>query len=184
MYIAYIALALVGLVIVWIIASYNGLVKMRNMVEEAFATMDVYLKQRYDLIPNLVETVKGYAKHETETFEKIVQARSKAMSAKTSDETVAEENNLTQTLKSLFALAENYPDLKANQNFINLQGQLQKVETDIAQSRKYYNAIVRRYNTKVELFPQSIVASMFKFTRKTMFEVSDESQRENVSVKF
>ncbi|MEX1377650.1 MAG: LemA family protein [Eubacteriales bacterium] len=180
----YIALAIAAVVVVWIIASYNGLVKMRNMVEEAFATMDVYLKQRYDLIPNLVETVKGYAKHESETFEKIVQARSKAMNAKTSEETVAEENNLTQTLKSLFALAENYPDLKANQNFINLQGQLQKVETDIAQSRKYFNAIVRRYNTKVELFPQSIVAQMFKFSRKTMFEVSDDSQRENVSVKF
>jgi len=180
----YITLGIIVVIVGWLILSYNSFVKLRNKVEEAFATMDVYLKQRYDLIPNLVETVKGYAKHETDTLEKVVAARSKAMNAESSDETVKEENNLTQTLKSLFALAENYPDLKANDGFINLQNQLQKIETDIAQSRKYYNAIVRSYNTGVELFPQSIVASLFKFERKSMFEVSDDTQRENVSVEF
>lgn len=180
----YIVLGIIVVIIGWMVISYNGFIRKRNVVEEAFATMDVYLKQRYDLIPNLVETVKGYAKHESETLEKVVEARSKAMNAKSSDETVKEENNLTQTLKSLFALAENYPDLKANEGFVNLQGQLQKIETDIAQSRKYYNAVVRNYNTGVELFPQSIIASLFKFERKSMFEVSDDSQRENVSVKF
>ena len=180
----YIALGVIALVIFWLMISYNSFVRLKNKVEEAFATMDVYLKQRYDLIPNLVETVKGYAKHETDTLQKVVDARSKAMSAKSTDETVKEENNLTQTLKSLFALAENYPDLKANESFLNLQGQLQKIETDIAQARKYYNAIVRNYNTGVELFPRSIVAKFFKFERKSMFEVSAEAERENVSVKF
>ena len=180
----YIALAIVVIVIGWIMISYNGFIKMKNMVEEAFSTMDVYLKQRYDLIPNLVETVKGYAKHESDTFEKIVEARSSAMNAETVDEAVVEQNKLNQTLKSLFALAENYPDLKANESFLNLQSQLQKIETDIAQSRKYYNAIVRQYNTGVELFPNSMVAKAFKFERKMMFEVSNQSQRDNVSIKF
>lgn len=180
----YIVLGIIAVIIGWLVISYNSFVKLRNKVEEAFATMDVYLKQRYDLIPNLVETVKGYAKHETDTLQKVVEARSKAMNAKSSDETIKEENTLTQTLKSLFALAENYPDLKANDGFVNLQHQLHKIETDIAQSRKYYNAIVRNYNTGVELFPQSIVAALFKFERKSMFEVSDSSERENVSVQF
>ena len=180
----YIALGIIVVIVGWVMISYNGFIKMRNKVEEAFATMDVYLKQRYDLIPNLVETVKGYAKHETKTFEKIVEARSNAINARSTDEQVEEENKLTQTLKSLFALAENYPDLKANSSFLNLQNQLQKIETDIVQSRKYYNAIVRRYNTGVELFPQTIIAQIFKFERKRLFEVSDDNQRENVSVKF
>lgn len=180
----YIAIGIVAAIAVWVMMSYNGFVRMRNKVEEAFATMDVYLKQRYDLIPNLVETVKGYAKHESATLQSVVEARSKAMNAKSSDETIKEENNLTQTLKSLFALAENYPDLKANSSFLNLQGQLQKIETDIAQSRKYYNAVVRRYNTGVELFPQSIIAGIFKFERKAMYEVDEDSQRENVKVEF
>lgn len=180
----YIALAIVVIIIGWIMISYNGFIKMKNMVEEAFSTMDVYLKQRYDLIPNLVETVKGYAKHESDTFEKIVEARSSAMNAETVDEAVVEQNKLNQTLKSLFALAENYPDLKANESFLNLQSQLQKIETDIAQSRKYYNAIVRQYNTGVELFPKSIVAQIFNFKRKNMFEVTSSGERDNVSVKF
>ncbi len=180
----YIALGILVLAVVWVTFSYNGFVRQRNKVEEAFATMDVYLKQRYDLIPNLVETVKGYAKHEKDTLQEVIAARSKAMNAKSSDETIIEENNLTQTLKTLFALAENYPDLKANESFLNLQAQLQKIEVDIAQARKYYNAVVRTYNTGVELFPQSIIAGLFKFERKSMFEVSDDSQRENVSVKF
>jgi len=180
----YIAIGIAVVVLGWVMLSYNGFIKSRNKVEEAFATMDVYLKKRYDLIPNLVETVKGYAKHEADTLQKVVEARSKAMNAKSSDETIEQEANLTQTLKSLFALAENYPDLKANSSFLNLQGQLQNIETDIAQARKYYNAIVRSYNTGVELFPQSIIAALFKFERKRMFEVSDDTQRENVAVKF
>jgi len=172
------------LIIIWVIASYNGFVKLRNAIEEAFSTMDVYLKKRYDLIPNLVETVKGYAKHEKETLEAVMQARNIAMGAQSMEDKVAGENMLTGTLKSLFAVAEAYPDLKANANFMDLQKQLQRMEDEIASSRKYYNAIVKEFNTKREVFPSVIVAKMFKFTKKPLFEVADETERENVQVKF
>ncbi len=166
------------------IGGYNGLVKLRNLVEEAFATMDVYLKKRYDLIPNLVETVKGYAAHEAGTLEKVVKARNMAASAGSVEDRIQGENMLTGALKSLFALAEAYPDLKANANFMDLQAQLQKVEEDIANSRKYYNATVREYNTRTEVFPYNIIAGLFKFTRKALFEVTDETERQRVEVKF
>jgi LemA protein len=156
---------------------------LRNLKDEAFATMDVYMKKRYDLIPNLVETVKGYASHEKETFEKVVQARSAAMGATSIEERQAGENMLTGTLRSLFALAENYPDLKANASFLDLQSQLQKVEEDIAQSRKYYNAVVKDYNTRTELFPGSVIANMFGFKRGAYFEI-ETGERENVRVNF
>lgn len=175
---------IIVIILIWVIGAYNGFVKMRNKVEEAFATMDVYLKKRYDLIPNLVETVKGYAKHESQTLENVIAARNMAASATTTEGKVAGENALQGTLKSLFAIAEAYPDLKANSNFISLQGQLTEMEGEIANSRKYYNAIVKTFNTKVEVFPSNIIAKLFKFTRKTMFEVEEAEQRQNVKVQF
>lgn len=174
----------VVLLVLWAIGAYNGFVKLRNMVEEAFSTMDVYMKKRYDLIPNLVETVKGYAKHEASTLENVVQARNMAQNAATPEERIKNDNMLTGTLKSLFAIAEAYPDLKANTNFIDLQNQLRIVEDDIANSRKYYNAVVRDYNTKTEVFPSSIIAGMFKFARKPMYEVDAPEERQNVKVEF
>jgi len=181
----FIVIAAIGAVVVlWGVGAYNAFVKMRNVVEEAFSTMDVYMKKRYDLIPNLVESVKGYAAHESGTFEKVVQARNIAQKATTVEEKLAAENALTGTLRSLFALAESYPDLKANQNFLDLQSQLQKVEEDIANSRKYYNAVVKEYNTKTEQFPSNFIANMFNFTRKPMFEMENEAERQNVKVEF
>ena len=175
---------IIGIIAIWLVTGYNAFIKMRNMVEEAFSTMDVYLKKRYDLVPNLVETVKGYAAHESGTFEKVVQARNFAQSATTVEDKIAGENMLTASLKTLFAVAEAYPDLKANTNFMDLQKQLQKIEEDIANSRKYYNAVVREFNTQVESFPSNIIAGVFKFVRKPMFEVNETAERENVKVQF
>jgi len=179
-----IILAIIVIGVIWVISAYNGFVRLRNTVEEAFSTMDVYLKKRYDLIPNLVETVKGYAKHEAGTLEKVVQARNIAAGAKTIEDKIQGENMLQGTLKSLFAIAEAYPDLKANTNFLDLQSQLQRIEEDIANSRKYYNAVVKEFNIKTESFPSNIIAGMFNFTRKPMFEVNDEAEREAVKVQF
>ncbi|MDP4108929.1 MAG: LemA family protein [Bacillota bacterium] len=173
----------VVLIILWFIGAYNGLVKLRNMVREAFSTMDVFMKKRYDLIPNLVETVKGYAKHEQGTLEKVISARNAAASAKTVESRIEGESALTGTLKTLFAVAEAYPDLKANTNFMDLQKQLQSVEGEIANSRKYYNAVVRDYNIKTEAFPSVIVANLFGFRREPMFEIAGE-ERANVKVQF
>ena len=175
---------LIVALVAYFISVYNKLVKLLNITEESFSTMDVYMKKRYDLIPNLVETVKGYTKHESETLEKVIQARNLAMTSTTMEDKIKNENALSGTLKSLFALTEAYPDLKANANFADLQGQLAGIEEDIANSRKYYNATVRNYNNVVDMFPSNIVAGMFKFTRKLMFEVSYESERENVKVQF
>ena len=174
----------VVILILWFIGAYNGFVKLKNKVEEAFATMDVYLKKRFDLIPNLVETVKGYAAHEATTLQNVVEARNMTQQAKTTEEKLANENALTGALKTLFAVAENYPDLKANQNFLDLQNQLKGIEDDIANSRKFYNANVREYNTKTEVFPSNIIAGMFHFERKPMFEVDAEEERQNVNVQF
>ncbi len=179
-----IILALVVLVGIFVVGAYNSLVKLRNGVEEAFSTMDVYMKKRFDLIPNLIETVKGYTAHESETLEKIVNARNRTASAATTEERLENENMLTGALRSLFALAEGYPDLKANQNFLDLQAQLRVVEEDISNSRRYYNGTVRDYNIKTEVFPYNIVAGLFGFGRKPMFELSDEAERENVKVQF
>lgn len=170
--------------VVWLIAAYNGFIRMRNSVEEAFATMDVYMKKRYDLIPNLVETVKGYASHEKETLENVTKARNMAAGAETLEQRAAAENTLTGTLKSLFAVAENYPNLKANENFMDLQRQLQKVEEDIANSRKYYNAVVKEFNTMIQVFPNNLLAGMFRFEKKPMFEVESVEERKNVKVEF
>lgn len=179
-----IIIILIILCIIWLISSYNGLVKSRNTVEEAFSTMDVYLKKRFDLIPNLVETVKGYATHEKETLQAVIAARSQVQSAGTEAERIQAENALSGTLKSLFAVAEAYPDLKANEGFIDLQRQLQRVEEDIANSRKYYNGSVKAYNNKCQMFPTSFIANMFHFEPRAMFEVSREEERENVKVEF
>ncbi len=180
----FIVIAIIAVLALFIIGVYNGLVKLRNLVEEAFATMDVYLKKRYDLIPNLVETVKGYAAHEAGTLEKVIKARNMAASAVSVEDRIQGENMLTGALRNLFALSEAYPDLKANTNFMDLQAQLQRVEEDIANSRKYYNATVREYNIKTEAFPSNIIAGLFKFTRKPLYEVTDEAERQNVQVKF
>lgn len=173
----------VVIILLWGVSAYNNFVKLRNMVREAFSTMDVYLKKRFDLIPNLVETVKGYAKHEQATLEKVIAARNAAASATTTEERLASENALTGTLKTLFAVAEAYPDLKANANFMDLQNQLNSIENEIASSRKYYNAVVRDYNIKTEAFPSTIIASMFGFKREPLFEIAGE-ERQNVQVKF
>ncbi len=178
-----IVVVIVVLVIAFI-AMYNGFIKLKNNCEEAFATMDVYLKKRYDLIPNLVETVKGYASHEKETLERVVAARNMAQNADTLEEKAAGENVLQGTLKSLFAIAESYPDLKANQNFMDLQDQLNMVEEDIANARKYYNAVVKQFNTKCEVFPSNIIAGMFHFEKRPMFEVDAAEERQNVKVSF
>lgn len=175
---------IVAIIIIWFIVAYNGFVKANNNVEESFATMDVYMKKRYDLIPNLVETVKGYAKHESETFAKVTEARNMAQGADSIEGKVQGENMLTGALKSLFAVAEAYPDLKANQNFMDLQKQLQQVEQDIANARKYYNAVVKMFNNKCQMFPSNIVAGMFHYSPKQMFEVESEEERQNVKVDF
>lgn len=179
----WIALAIIAIVIIWFIAAYNGFIRLRNMVREAFSTMDVYMKKRYDLIPNLVETVKGYAGHEQATLEKVISARNAAASASNLQARAEGESALTGTLRSLFALAEAYPDLKANTNFLDLQRQLQSVEADIANSRKYYNSVVRMYNTKTQSFPSVIVASIFSFKHEPLFEI-EAGERENVRVEF
>ena len=179
-----IILGLIVIIGLWLVLSRNSFVSIKNQVEEAFATMDVYLKKRYDLIPNLVETVKGYATHESETFTKVTAARTAAMNATSIDEKIANENALSGTLKSLFAVAEAYPQLQANTNFMDLQQQLKMLEDEIANSRKYYNAVVRTMNTTVESFPSNLVASIFGFKKQPFFEVGSAEERENVQVKF
>ncbi|NLF35953.1 MAG: LemA family protein [Clostridiaceae bacterium] len=179
----YVVLGVVLLAAVYFIAAYNSFISLRNKFEEANATVDVYCKKRYDLIPNLVETVKGYAKHEEQTFTKVVEARANAMQSKTSAESQANETALEGALKSLFAIAENYPDLKANQGFLDLQSQLSGIESEIASARKYYNAIVKNFNTKTQTIPSSIVASICKFEKQPYYEVMEE-ERQNVKVSF
>lgn len=168
----------------WLVSSYNGFVRLRNKSEEAFSAMDVSLKKRYDLIPNFVETVKGYAKHEQDTLQAVINARNMAMNANSPEQKIANDNALSGTLKSLFALTESYPDLKANQNFLSLQNQLSRIEEEIAGSRRYYNGVVNKYNTKTEMFPGNILASLFGFKRKPLYEVNSEAERENVKVSF
>jgi LemA protein len=179
-------LGFVAVVIAWLIATYNGLVKMRNRVKEAWSDIDVQLKRRYDLIPNLINTVKGYASHEKEVFQKVTEARSQAMQAEKSGnaaESAEAENMLSGALKSLFAVAEAYPDLKANQNFLELQRELSDTEDKIQASRRFYNGNVRDYNTKQEVFPTNLIASMFGFKLAEFFEI-DDAEKENPKVDF
>ncbi|MFH1046821.1 MAG: LemA family protein [Patescibacteria group bacterium] len=178
---------ILGLIVVfagWIIMIYNGLITLRNRVDEAWSDIDVQLKRRYDLIPNLVETVKGYASHERETLEKVIAARNIAMGAEGKQGKAEAENALSQTIKSLFAVAENYPDLKASQNFLQLQDDLKDTEDKIQGSRRFYNANVRDFNTKIQVFPNNVIAGQLKFSKYDFFEISNAAERENVQVKF
>lgn len=170
-----------------LVAMYNGLIRLKNRVNEAWSDIDVQLKRRYDLIPNLVETVKGYATHESSTFEKVTQARTAAMAAQKGGDAKAQgeaENMLSSTLKSIFALSENYPDLKANTNFLELQNELSDTENKIQASRRFYNGNVRDFNTKLEIFPTNIIAGMLGFKSREYFEIENEEEKENVKVKF
>ena len=171
------------MILFFVISTYNGLVVARNKVKDQFSQIDVQLKKRFDLIPNLVETVKGYAKHESETFEKVIAARNGYMNAKTDEEKLAASNELSQGITKIFALAENYPELKANTNFADLQSQLKEVEDKIGYARQFYNDSVLLYNNKTEMFPSNFIASMFGFKKESFFE-ADEKERENVQVKF
>lgn len=173
---------LIGLILFGI-GLYNGLVQLKVLVDEAWSGIDIQLKRRYDLIPNLVETVKGYAKHEKGTFEKIAELRSAAMNAKGVAEKGQIENQLTGALKTLFAVAENYPELKANQNFLDLQNSLGEIETEIQGARRYYNGAVRDYNTRIMIFPNNILAGMLGFKAREFFE-AEEEERKNVKVDF
>jgi len=179
-----ILLGIIAAVVVFFVGIYNSLVTLRNRCQNAWAQVDVQLRRRYDLIPNLVETVKGYAKHESETFQKVTEARSNAMNAQNVKDQGQAENMLSGALKSLFAVAESYPDLKANQNFLMLQEELAGTEGKIAYSRQFYNDSVMKFNTKQQVFPSNVVAGMFKFEEMEYFEIDEEAAREPVKVEF
>ncbi len=183
MLIVWILVILVVIVIGYVVITYNGLVSMRNRIENAWAQIDVQLKRRYDLIPNLVETVKGSAAHERETWENVVRARNMAMSAQGPQDQAAAENMITGALKSVFALSEAYPDLKANQNFLNLQEELTGTEGRIAYARQFYNDSVYSYNTKIQSVPSNLIANQFRFNAREYFEV-DEASRDTIQVDF
>ncbi|MCA9374840.1 LemA family protein [Candidatus Dojkabacteria bacterium] len=177
---------LIGIVIVVtlaVIGFYNGVVRLKVKVDEAWADIDTFLKQRYDMIPNLVSTVKGYMKHEAETLEKVTQLRSAVQNAGSMKERAEADNMLSNTLRSLFAVAENYPDLKANQNFLQLQTDLKAIEDNLQKSRRFYNATVRDFNTKIQVFPGSLIAGIFNFVKREFFEAAGD-ERENVKVSF
>ena len=178
-----IVLGVIVLVGLWIIGSYNGLVVLRNRAKEAWSDIDVQLKRRYDLIPNLVETVKGYATHERELFEKVTQARTAAMGAQGAEQKAQAENVLSGTLKTLFAVAENYPDLKASTNFLELQRELTDTEDKIQASRRFYNTNVRDLNIKIESFPDNLLANSFGFKQMELFEIA-AAEKEPVKVAF
>jgi len=171
-----VVIALVVLLALYVIVTYNGLVSLRNRIENAWAQIDVQLTRRYDLIPNLVETVKGYAAHERETLDAVIQARNAGMAAQSPHDKAAAENQITGALKSLFALSEAYPDLKANQNFAQLQEELTGTEGRIAYARQFYNDTVYRYNTKIQSFPGNVLAGIFRFQEREYFQADDESR--------
>jgi LemA protein len=179
-----IIIIIVAVIVIWLISTYNRLITLRNRAKEAWADIEVQLKRRYDLIPNLVETVKGYAAHEREIFEKVTEARARAMGAKNVKERGEAENALSQTLKNLFAVAENYPNLKASENFLELQRELTDTEDKIQAARRFYNGNVRDLNIKIESFPANIIASLFRFTKMDFFEIEEAAAREPVQVKF
>ena len=178
----YIIVAIIVLILIYFGLTYNSLVKLNNTVKEAFSTMDVYLKKRWDLIPNIVETVKEYTKHENSALKEIVELRNGTYDSMSSDEKVDVNNKLSQKINKLIAISEAYPNLKANENFKDLSEQLTKIEDDIANSRKYYNGTVRIFNNKVQMFPSNVVAGILGFKEQKMFEAS-KNERENVQVK-
>ena len=178
-----ILIIVVVLIVLWAISVYNKLVVLRNRVKDQWAQIDVQLKRRFDLIPNLVETVKGYAKHESETLEAVIEARNTYVSATTPEAQMKADGDLEKAISKLFALTESYPDLKANTNFQHLQQELTETESKIASARQFYNDTVLMYNNKVEMVPSNIIASLFKFKKEAFFE-ANETERENVQVKF
>jgi LemA protein len=180
--ILYIIEALILLLIIYILIVFNQLITLKNFVKEAFATMDVYLKKRWNLIPNIVETVKGYAKHEKETLESVIELRNNAYDKMSLNDKINTNEKLAGDISKLMMLAESYPALKANESFLDLSKNLSKVEEDIANSRKYYNAVVRKMNNKVEMFPSNIIARILNYKSLKMFEAND-TERENVNVK-
>lgn len=174
---------LLAVIAVILVSVYNGLVKLKNNAEQAWSDIDTQLKKRYDLVPNLVETVKGYAAHESQTFENVTKARTAAMGAQNMKEKAGAENMLSGALKSIFALSENYPDLKANQNFLDLQKTLTDIENSIQPAREKYNEAVRALNTKMEVFPNNLIAGPFGFKKRDFFDIKEE-ERENPKVSF
>ena len=182
-----VAIVVVFALIIWYVSTRNNFVRLKNKVEEAWATIDVFLKKRYDLIPNLVATVKGYANHESETLKAVVEARSLAMSANGADAKMQAEKNLSSSLRTLFtAVSESYPQLQANSNFRDLQTQLQKIETELEGARRYYNGVVKSFNTKLEIFPSNIVANGMgeDYKKRAYFELDSAEERRNVKVEF
>jgi len=177
----YIIIGLLVVILLWGFITYNGLIKLDNKFDEAFSTMDVYLKKRWDLIPSIVETVKGYAKHEKNTLEEVMNLRSNYNDILSTNDKVEANNKISERVTRLMALAESYPELKASENFNNLSKELNKLEDDIANARKYYNGIVRIFNNKVQMFPSNIIAKIFRFKEKNMFVASNED-RNNVKV--
>ncbi|MEK7510968.1 MAG: LemA family protein [Patescibacteria group bacterium] len=184
MTILYIVLGIIAVIVLWAIFAYNGFVSLRNRAKEAWSDIEVQMKRRYDLIPNLVETVKGYATHERQTLDSVTSARTAAMGAQTVEEHAQAENMLTGALKSLFAVSESYPDLKANTNFLELQRELSDTENKIMASRRFYNSNVQTLNTSIEQFPNSVIAKPFGFTQMELFELTEEAAREPVKVAF
>lgn len=180
----WIVLIVLALIVIWGIATYNNLVQLRTTVEESFSTIDVYLQKRYDLIPNLVETVKGYAAHEQETLENVIAARNQGMGANTTHEKIEANQELTSALNRLMVVVEQYPDLKADQGFRDLQAQLGTMESEIANYRKYYNATVKNYNIKTEQIPSNFIASIGNFEKAELFEIEDEGFRASPDVQF
>lgn len=182
--IAAVVLLIAIIIVCWYISTRNNFVVMKNRNEEAFSTIDVYLKKRYDLIPNLVETVKGYAKHESQTLEKVIAARNNAASATTNAEKIEADANLSNAIKSINIVAERYPELKANSNFQQLFSELKTIEGQLAEQRKYYNALVKSFNTSINLFPKNIVAKRMGLEKDPYFQLDGEEERKNVKVQF
>ncbi len=180
----WIIIGVLAVIVFWLIAVYNGLIRFRNRTDEAWSDIDVQLKRRYDLIPNLVNAVKGYAQHERELFENVTKARTAAMGAQAPGEKAEAENMLSGALKSLFAVAENYPDLKANENFLELQRELSDTENKIQAARRFYNGNVRDFNTKIQVFPNNMIAGFLNFKEYDFFELEEEAAKEPVKVEF
>ena len=179
-----IAIIIVVVLLIWVIASYNGLVTLRQRVKNGWSQIDVQLQRRFDLIPNLIETVKGYTKHEEEVFTKVTELRTSWSNASTVHEKAELANELSGALKTIMAVSEGYPDLKANQNFSELQEELQNTENKISYSRQFYNDTVTKYNTKLEMFPTNILAGLFHFESEELFKVDSDETRKNVKVSF
>lgn len=180
----WIIIAIIVLVVLWFIGTYNGLIRLKNQTDEAWSDIDVQLKRRYDLIPNLINTVKGYAAHESGVFEKVSQARAAAMGAANPQDKAVAENQLSATLKSLFAVSEAYPELKANENFLKLQDELSDTENKIQAARRFYNGNVRDLNIKLQVFPTNMIAGMLGFTARQYFEITNEQEKSVPNVQF